>query len=126
MKPSLDQIVATLLVTLLDFCSLVVHGLNVPTTTTDLLDMAYSNLTIRGNPAPKGCTFTGTAPFCFPHDCPKDYVITTKSHCGTGHCCWLGWKWQCCKKQEDATKTVTIYRGPETPWPNAWDQYPPA
>lgn len=43
MKPSLDQIVATLLVTLLDFCSLVVHGLNVPTTTTDLLDMACSS-----------------------------------------------------------------------------------
>ena len=47
-------------------------------------------------PAPDGCYWDGTAPFCA-GSCPSAYVERTRGGCGDGACCWTGEKTLCCK-----------------------------
>jgi hypothetical protein len=47
-------------------------------------------------PAPDGCYWSGTAPFCA-GGCPADYTEMTRGGCGDGACCVTGEKVLCCK-----------------------------
>lgn len=65
-----------------------------------LTSLADTSLISRGHePQPHipGCTFIGTAPFCWPRHCPKGTQLQAHDSCGTGKCCVIGRKWLCCK-----------------------------
>ncbi|KAI3322303.1 hypothetical protein HD806DRAFT_536768 [Xylariaceae sp. AK1471] len=47
-------------------------------------------------PAPAGCYWDGTAPFCA-GSCPPGYTEENRGSCGDGACCWTGYKVLCCK-----------------------------
>jgi len=47
-------------------------------------------------PAPTGCYWDGTAPFCA-GSCPTGYTEQGRGSCGDGACCWTGYKFLCCK-----------------------------
>ncbi|KAF9562474.1 hypothetical protein CPC08DRAFT_761451 [Agrocybe pediades] len=47
-------------------------------------------------PAPPGCYWDGTAPFCA-GSCPTGYTEEGRGSCGDGACCWTGYKFLCCK-----------------------------
>ena len=47
-------------------------------------------------PAPDGCYWDGTAPFCA-GSCPPGYEERTRGGCGDGACCITGYKFLCCK-----------------------------
>lgn len=47
-------------------------------------------------PAPEGCYWDGTAPFCA-GSCPNGYTESGRGSCGDGACCWTGYKFLCCK-----------------------------
>ena len=47
-------------------------------------------------PAPEGCYWDGTAPFCA-GSCPRGYTEKGRGSCGDGACCWTGYKVLCCK-----------------------------
>ncbi|PPQ97769.1 hypothetical protein CVT26_012799 [Gymnopilus dilepis] len=47
-------------------------------------------------PAPPGCYWDGTAPFCA-GSCPAGYTEEDRGSCGDGACCWTGYKVLCCK-----------------------------
>uniref|UniRef100_A0A8H8CK41 Uncharacterized protein n=1 Tax=Psilocybe cubensis TaxID=181762 RepID=A0A8H8CK41_PSICU len=47
-------------------------------------------------PAPPGCYWDGTAPFCA-GSCPPGYTERNRGSCGDGACCWTGYKFLCCK-----------------------------
>ncbi|PPQ94548.1 hypothetical protein CVT25_012017 [Psilocybe cyanescens] len=51
------------------------------------------------DPAPSGCFWSGTAPFCA-GACPSDYEGGHTSSCGDGACCWSGYKLLCCKDEQ--------------------------
>uniref|UniRef100_A0A8H7Y0L7 Uncharacterized protein n=1 Tax=Psilocybe cubensis TaxID=181762 RepID=A0A8H7Y0L7_PSICU len=46
-------------------------------------------------PAPPGCYWDGTAPFCAGF-CPTGYSQQGRGSCGDGACCWTGYKYLCC------------------------------
>ena len=48
-------------------------------------------------PAPEGCYWHGTAPFCHAGGCHTGYTESNKGSCGDGACCWTGYKALCCK-----------------------------
>ena len=48
-------------------------------------------------PAPPGCYWDGTAPFCVSESCRDGYTEAGYSDCGDGGCCWTGHKTLCCK-----------------------------
>jgi len=62
---------------------------NIPQTTS-------GNLIPHDGPAPEGCYWDGTAPFCA-GSCPNGYTESNKGSCGDGACCWTGYKSLCCK-----------------------------
>lgn len=47
-------------------------------------------------PAPPGCYWDGTAPFCA-GSCPPGYTEELRGSCGDGACCWTGYKVLCCR-----------------------------
>jgi len=47
-------------------------------------------------PAPPGCYWDGTAPFCS-GSCPNGYTEEDRGYCGDGACCWTGIKVLCCR-----------------------------
>ncbi|PPQ87318.1 hypothetical protein CVT25_002066 [Psilocybe cyanescens] len=47
-------------------------------------------------PAPPGCFWSGTAPFCA-GSCPSGYEEEIRGSCGDGACCWTGYKVLCCR-----------------------------
>lgn len=47
-------------------------------------------------PAPAGCYWDGTAPFCA-GSCDSGYTETDRGSCGDSRCCWTGYKVLCCK-----------------------------
>ncbi|KAI0389673.1 hypothetical protein F5Y17DRAFT_462522 [Xylariaceae sp. FL0594] len=47
-------------------------------------------------PAPNGCFWDGTAPFCA-GSCPTGYTEENRGSCGDGACCWTGYKVLCCR-----------------------------
>ncbi|PPQ87320.1 hypothetical protein CVT25_002068 [Psilocybe cyanescens] len=47
-------------------------------------------------PAPPGCYWDGTAPFCA-GSCPDGYEEANRGSCGDGACCWTGYKFLCCR-----------------------------
>ena len=47
-------------------------------------------------PAPPGCYWDGTAPFCA-GSCPTGYTEEGRGFCGDGACCWTGYKFLCCR-----------------------------
>ncbi len=51
---------------------------------------------VQEQPAPPGCYWAGTAPFCA-GSCDDGYVERDWDNCGDGSCCWTGYKVLCCK-----------------------------
>jgi hypothetical protein len=56
-------------------------------------------------PAPQGCYWDGTAPFCAGF-CPRGYEEENRGSCGDGACCITGYKVLCCKVTDSAKEAA--------------------
>ena len=68
------------------------------------LDMQTSGVA-NSQPAPAGCHWTGTAPFCN-SQCPAGSAECFIDGCGDGACCTAGYKRLCCKQASQCPTEV--------------------
>jgi hypothetical protein len=63
--------------------------------TDDMTNSPAGHQAAENNPAPAGCFWAGTAPFCC-EGCPSGYNEVSRGKGGDSGCCFIGYKALCC------------------------------